>query len=368
MKAMISLLCGGCSPEHEISLLSAQNIAQALLKHDYPLQVIYLDRSGHWYLLAQPTLLIDAASSQALEPHLTTARRVSPALGAQPAAWLAMDEQQLLPAGVVIPMLHGAQGEDGALQGLCELMQVPYVGPDVAGCACSMDKHISKRLLQQAGLPVVPWRYVTAMDLASLDWAALEAEFSWPMFVKPAATGSSLGVTKVMHKDALMQALEHALRYGAGALIEPAIVGRELECAVCEAMGRATTPGEIITSAAYEFYDYQAKYEDAAAAKVVVPAQLESTLAEKLRALAWQAAQTVGCGFMARVDFFLTSAGEIYINEVNAIPGFTAISMFAKSWQAEGVSLLELLQQMIRAAQQRHLQRAAQHGEAVDAS
>lgn len=357
MSQIITLLCGGCSPEHEISLLSAKNWLSTLQKLPvYSVQVVYLAQDRSWRLLKSPQDLISSKGSQQLSQaeHVM----VTPILGLQLPQLQAINAASQVqvtgdswPLGVVVPMLHGEQGEDGSMQGLLQMLGVPFVGAGVLGSAVSMDKHVSKMLLTQAGIGCVPWRCVDADQLQQLDLKQLTADFTYPLFVKPTNAGSSLGISKVQQEQALLPALRHACEYAPSAIIEPAIEGRELECAVLGAHRAATAPGEIkIIKEAYGFYDYKAKYVDSQAAQVIVPADLDAKIAKKLSEIAWKAAQVLQCKSIARVDFFLDPQGVVYLNEVNSMPGFTSISMYSRLWEQQGVMMPQLVQHLIEDA------------------
>ena len=363
MQQTISLICGGVSAEHNISLLSAQNIARGLMAMQCDAQIIYWAQDGCWHRLPD-TALLDAYQLGGDTSALCAAPRVTPLLGANPAAWLDINTGQKYPIGTVVPMVHGTGGEDGALQGLLEVLQVPYVGPGICGCAVSMDKRVTKQLLQAAGLPCVPGVVIAAAEIEDYLTSDQAQDLDYPLFVKPATTGSSFGVSKVENFSQLAPALQLAAGYAAHILLERAIVGRELECAVLQACG-ASMPGELVLAQGYEFYDYTAKYLDKNAVQLVVPAQLQVSLAERMRDLAWQAARALDCTYLARVDFFLTEAGEIYINEVNAIPGFTNVSMYSLLWQEAGINMSQLLQHLIENADQDYLLKRGLAGAAL---
>ena len=267
------------------------------------------------------------------------------------------------PLDVVFPVLHGTYGEDGTVQGLLELAGIPYVGAGVLGSAVGMDKDIQKRLLREAGLPVVRYAAVERWQWRENPErvADLARALEYPVFVKPNALGSSVGISKVKSESALGAALEDAFAYDRKVLIEAACVGRELECAVLgNERPEASIPGEIILKGRHEFYSYESKYVDPDGAEVKIPAALNAAQSEHLRELACGAFRALGLRGMARVDFLARPAlSEIYVNEVNTIPGFTAISMYPKLWEASGLPLGRLIDRLIELALEEHRERAA---------
>jgi D-alanine-D-alanine ligase len=262
---------------------------------------------------------------------------------------------------VVFPVLHGTYGEDGTVQGLLELADIAYVGPGTLGSAIGMDKDVAKRLLAQAGILVVPWRLVSAREFSRERAAALAraAELGFPVFVKPANAGSSVGVSKVTSAAELEPALRAALGFDSKVLVEAAVNAREIECAV---LGnddpQASVPAEIVVHHKDGFYSYDAKYVDADGADAKIPADLPPELTERVRKLAVETFRCLELAGMARVDFFLDRhSGALYVNEVNTIPGFTAISMYPKLWEASGVSQKELIARLIDLAIERRTER-----------
>jgi D-alanine-D-alanine ligase len=264
---------------------------------------------------------------------------------------------------VVFPALHGTYGEDGTVQGLLELADIAYVGPGHLGSAIGMDKDVTKRLLVQAGIPVVPWRMVTAhaMKKDRAATLALASQLGFPVFVKPANAGSSVGVSKVKSAAELEPALREALGFDTKVLVEAAVNAREIECAV---LGNdepvASVPAEIVVHHKDGFYSYAAKYIDASGADAKIPADLPPETTTRVRALAVQTFQALELAGLARVDFFLDKdRGDFYVNEVNTLPGFTAISMYPKMWEASGIPVKELVSRLIDLAMERRQARRA---------
>jgi D-alanine-D-alanine ligase len=322
-KLRVAVLCGGRSGEHEISLRSAESVIAAMNPAKYDVERILITKDGRW------------------EP-----RAISP----DPAANPGID--------VVFPVLHGTFGEDGTVQGLLELACLPYVGAGVLASAVSMDKEVMKRLCVERGLPVTDYIIVHRQEngCAGLDLDAICARFPFPMFVKPANLGSSVGISKAKTAGELQAAIEVAARFDRKILVERGIAGREFECSV---LGNhnpaAAVPCEVLPSR--EFYDYEDKYI-LGASKTVLPADLTSEQTRQVQDLAVACYQAVECEGMARVDFLLeTATGKFYINEINTIPGFTSISMYPKMWEAAGLPYPRLIDRLIELALERHQER-----------
>jgi D-alanine-D-alanine ligase len=316
MALRVAILYGGRSGEHEISLRSAESIIAGLDRAKYEVQRIFITPEGRW------------------EP-----RALSPEPGANPGI------------DVVFPVLHGTFGEDGTVQGLLELADLPYVGAGVLASAVAMDKEVTKRLLVERGLPVAEYVTVTRGHHRAID-------LPFPLFVKPANLGSSVGISKVKNCTELETALKLASQYDRKILVERGIAGREFECSVLGSEEPvAAVPCEVIPSR--EFYDYEDKYL-LDAAKLIVPAPLTPEQTAEMQRMAVAAYQAVECEGMARVDFLMeTASGQLYINEINTIPGFTSISMYPKMWEAAGVPFAELLDRLIGLALDRHRARQA---------
>jgi D-alanine-D-alanine ligase len=314
MKRKVAIIYGGRSGEHEISIRSATSIMAALDRSRYEVIEFFITRDGKW----QP-------------------RPILPEPGANPGIDLAF------------PVLHGTFGEDGTVQGLLELADLPYVGAGVLASSVSMDKDMMKRLCRERGLPVVEWRVLAREDVPR----AAPESFSYPIFVKPANLGSSVGISKVRGPGGLPPALELAARYDRKIIIERAVDARELECSVLgNNQPAASLPCEILPSR--EFYDYEDKYL-LDEAQFRVPAELTEEQTERVRALAVACYRAVGCEGMARVDFLLErSTGELYINEINTIPGFTSISMYPKMWESSGIPFAEVLERLFELALERY--------------
>lgn len=347
MKLRVALLFGGRSVEHEVSLISARSVLNALDRDKYDVIPLAIAKDGRW---------LQPAAALALLPPGPDAGLLPAPIDRAPAA--ALDEpRHLLPGiDVVFPLVHGTHGEDGTLQGLLELAGVPYVGAGVAASAVGMDKVLMKRLFREAGIPVTASVAATRSEYRK-DPRAFEArvghEPGLPCFVKPANGGSSVGVTKCRTAAELREGLELAFRLDRKVLVEAAFPGRELECSVLgNDAPTASAVGEIVTD--HEFYDYAAKYQDGAT-RLIVPAGVPDAVAAAVRDLAVRAFRAVDCAGMARVDFFYNDGdGRLLVNEINTIPGFTPMSMYPRMWEAAGLNFPALLDRLIELAMERH--------------
>jgi len=340
----ICLLFGGKSGEHEVSCRSAAAVVRALDARQYHPILVGIDRGGAWYLQRQPRF-VPAPFGETLEVVSEHPVVVAPGAGL-----LAGGER--LEVDVVFPVLHGTFGEDGTIQGLLEVADLPYVGAGVMASAVAMDKEKTKELWRQANLPVVD--HVTLRDTSEASLRAARERFQLPVFVKPAVGGSSVGTAKVKTEKELAPAVTEAFRYTTKVLVEPAVAAREIECAVLgNAQPVAFPPGEVIPT--HEFYSYEAKYEDPQGASFQLPATLPEPLRARIMDLAVDAFQVVGAEGMARVDFFLERASDrIFVNEINTIPGFTNISMYPKMCESAGLPFARLLDRLVELALERY--------------
>ncbi len=339
----IGLIFGGRTVEHKVSVASARTVADGLRRAGHEVVPLGIAADGCW---------VDAATaSRALDGETD---RLPPA-GGRVAASLG----PLLDAEVdaVFPIIHGTWGEDGTLQGLCEMLDLAYAGTGVASSAIAMDKIFCKQLLEARGLPVVDYETVTKDGFERAPQAALERlkRFAPPIFVKPSVGGSSVGVSKVPNHECLETAVRAGLRFDERLVVERGIVGRELECAVLGYRAlEASVIGEIVPGK--EFYDYADKYlEDGA--QLIAPVDLPEALTQRIREMSTQAFAAIGGWGMARVDFLLGGDDELYINEINTLPGFTSISMYPRLWELTGVALPELVDRLVGIALERHADR-----------
>ena len=339
-KSRIAIICGGKSSEHEISCVSANGILNAIDRNKFEPVLIGITKSGKWLLLPDDSNFsivngaLPTVPESGIEVSITSLGLV--AGGKQ----LAID--------VAFPVLHGPYGEDGTIQGLFEMIGIKYVGSGVLASAVSMDKSYAKPIFAAAGLSVAAGIVVTSKNFE------LPSNLTFPLFVKPARSGSSRGTTKVKQKSDLASAVEHALSFDTKVIIEQAVVGKEIECAVLQADGRITASevGQISISSKFEFYDFQAKYLDNSM-ELIVPADLPVGVQSKIQQAAITAFNAAGCEGLARVDFFYSTQGEIIINEINTMPGFTPTSVYPKLIEKNGINYQELITKLITTAQTR---------------
>ncbi len=346
----VGILFGGKSAEHEISLLSAKNVIDALDRAKFEPVLIGIDKSGRWVTNEPSQFLLHATDPKLIA--LNKAASANVALVPQSQGRLTDLDAAGLEASVdvVFPILHGPLGEDGAVQGLLKLANVPFVGAGVLGSAVGMDKDVMKRLLREAGLPIP--RFLVFRRGETADYAVVTKQLGTPVFVKPANLGSSVGISKAKDAAGFKQALAEAFRYDSKVMVEQAIAGREIECAVLGNQDpKASVPGEIVP--AHEFYSYAAKYLDAEGARLEIPAKLDAATVKRVQELAVKVFRTLVCEGMGRVDFFLTPDGALYVNEINTIPGFTKISMYPKMWEASGIGYSALITRLIELALER---------------
>jgi len=341
----IALLFGGRSAEHEVSLASAAAVYKNIDKTRHTVTSIFIDKTGRWRRVASPLLppekLQSGPSSSFLpwEVHSAFPRRVR--------------------ADIYFPVLHGPYGEDGTIQGLLEMADVPYVGAGVLASAAGMDKAVMKVLFSDRKLPIVQHLVIEDVEWKKSRKAILSRvgkQFSPPFFVKPANLGSSVGISKVGSRRHSERAIVHAFRYDRKVIVEEGIKGREIECSVLgNEHPRASLPGEVIPYR--EFYDYRDKYLEGKT-EFRIPAGLPPSVIRKVQRLAVEAYQAVGCSGMARLDLFLEDGtGKLYVNEINTIPGFTEISMYPKLWKVSGMPFNRLVEELIRLGLERHRQK-----------
>jgi D-alanine-D-alanine ligase len=367
-KLRLGIIFGGRSAEHEVSIQSARNIIAAADPKKYDVVPIVITREGRWCVGALPPAsgaheAIDAPPEGSVEV-ISSASPDAGGLLVPLTREGSAEGDDVDPMGlkldVVFPVLHGTFGEDGTVQGLLELAELPYVGAGVLGSAVGMDKLIMKRLLQQARLPVVPYVVASRRDTqVRLDEVCgeVEAAFKYPVFVKPANMGSSVGVSKARNRAQLEKALHDAAEYDLKILIEKAVDAREIECSV---LGNeepiASVVGEIVPG--NEFYDYAAKYLDDNS-QLLIPAPLKPAQVERVQQLAVETFKALDCAGMARVDFFLDKkSGKLFVNEINTIPGFTRISMYPQLWEASGLPGGKLIDRLVELAIKRHREKA----------
>ncbi len=352
----VAILFGGKSAEHEISLISARNIVAAMDRRKYQVVAIAIDQQGRWHLDEGARLLRGTGPSKVEFPDARNARAVLPGDTATPIVRTHADGGVGAPGSVgaidvVFPILHGPFGEDGTIQGLLKLVNLPFVGAGVLGSAVGMDKDVMKRLLRDAGVPI--GKFLAFNRSAKISFATVKKTLGMSLFIKPANMGSSVGISKVIEPRDFVAAVKEAFRYDNKIVIEECIEGREIECSVLgNDQPMASLPGEIVVNR--EFYSYDAKYIDDNGARLEIPARLPTAVVKKVRQTALLTYKALCCEGMARVDFFVQADGRVLVNEINTIPGFTQISMYPKMWQASGISYAKLIDRLIQLAMQRH--------------
>lgn len=350
MTKKIAILCGGRTAEHKVSLQSAKNIVQAINRKKYEIILIGINKDGRWLMHNSENFLLNPDDP----------KKISLAAGGEPINLLLDGSRNLISVkdGKIItsidaafPVLHGTFGEDGTMQGLLELAQVPYAGPNVLGSAIGMDKDIAKRLLRDSGIDIADFFVFKNSEKKKINFNKIKNELGLPFFVKPANAGSSVGVSKVKSKNDFIAAVEEAFKYDNKILIEENISGRELECAV---LGNeevlSSVVGEVLPQK--DFYSYEAKYIDGEGAKLEMPAKITKKEEKIIQDLAIKTFKVLGCEGMARVDFFLTK-DRLAVNEINTIPGFTKISMYPKLWDLSGIKYSDLIDRLIQLGLQR---------------
>jgi D-alanine-D-alanine ligase len=346
-KIRLAIIYGGRSAEHEVSVVSARSMMAAIDPDRYEVVPVAITKAGRWLLPS-----VGPAELESTPGRLPAANDEGTPLALEPG-------NSVLQRGagridVVFPLLHGPMGEDGTVQGMLDLAGIPYVGSGVLASAVGMDKEMQKRIFASHGLPLAPWRHVHARDWerdADAIVASLIEHIGVPCFTKPANLGSSVGVNKCTDADEVREGITEALLYDAKAIVERAIAGRELECAV---LGNddpeASVVGEIVPH--HDFYDYAAKYLEEGS-DLIVPAAIPEAVSDRIRGLAVAAFQAIDADGMSRVDFFYDSAGDVFVNEINTIPGFTPISMYPRLWEASGVPYAKLIDRLIELALER---------------
>lgn len=353
-KQHVAVLCGGQSVEHEVSLLSASNVVRDLDRQRFEITVIYITKKGHWLLVDDEQRFIEQA--QALHIDTTGLDTLMLVPGSPLSPLLNLRTQQTVAIDCVFPVLHGACGEDGTMQGLLQILNVPYVGCDTVSSAVCMEKHIIKQLLRHAGIPTLDWISLHRSEKNRFTYAEVVEQLAPVFFMKTVTSGSSIGVYKIRNEDEYTDALNSIFNYDENIIIEKGVTARELEVSVLgNHQVTATPPGEVIVYA--DFYTYEAKYFDAEGSKVVSPAEVTETLSTKLQELAIKAFRAVRGKGMARVDFLVVNEDEIYLNEINTLPGFTNISMYPKNWVASGLSYKALLSRLIDTGLEAHAER-----------
>jgi len=348
-KLNVGILFGGKSAEHEVSLQSAKNVFDAIDKKKYNPVLIGIDKSGKWFLNKKANFLLNSEDPKLIKLNKSSDSVIlAPQSNGRIINLSHPKTKQVL--DVIFPVLHGPFGEDGTVQGLLKLANVPFVGSGVLGSAVGMDKDIMRRLLRDAGLPIA--KFLVFENKINCNFNEITKKLDLPFFVKPANLGSSVGVNKVKNKKDFSKAVSEAFQYDKKIIVEEYINGREIECSI---LGNenpiASVPGEIILKD--DFYSYKTKYVSKTGASLEIPAKINQHLTKKIQALAIKTFKVLSCEGLSRVDFFLKKNGEIIINEINTIPGFTSISMYPRLWKASGISYSKLIDKLIQLAIQR---------------
>ncbi|MDH5380094.1 MAG: D-alanine--D-alanine ligase [Cyclobacteriaceae bacterium] len=339
-KKNIIIVYGGKSVEHSVSINSAKNVYQYIDKSLFNAICIGVSRNGAWYL------------TQDITSNITSGKPVEIVLA--PTIQFHVDGNPLK-VDMIFPLIHGTNGEDGSIQGLFQVMDIPFVGCGVLGSAVNMSKLTTKKILKESGIPVIKFLYFQKNEGDSIVFEEIEKELGLPFIVKAANLGSSVGISKVNEKKDFEPAIDLAFKYDQQLLIEKFVTAREVECAVLgNHTPEASNPGEIVISDQYAFYDFKAKYVDETAVKIEVPAQIEPEIINRIKSLCEKAYIVLECEDYARVDLFLTNKGDIFINEINSIPGFTNASMFPMMWKEKGISFTQLITKLINIAFDRY--------------
>lgn len=352
-KLHISVPCGGKSTEHEISIQSARNVVAALDPDKYVITVVFIDHNGKWYLIERMEDFLNREPGDLV--RVGQAEPITVSFGDPKHPWRSLNEEKRqYTVDCFFPMVHGTQGEDGALQGLFELLNLPYVGADVQSSAVCMEKDITKSLLKAAKVPVVDWLTVWPSDSVEGMYERLVDRWGTPeLFVKAASLGSSVGTLPVKTESEFNAAIATVFRYDDRLIVEPWVRGREIECAVLgNGNPKAALPSEIVLH--HDYYSYEAKYIDSNGATTIISAKLPESLIKRIQQIAIDAFKAVHCSGMARVDFFITNNDEVLVNEINTIPGFTNTSLYPKMWEASGLPCRKLLDQLIELALERY--------------
>lgn len=342
---VIGIIFGGRNVEHEVSLQSAKNILAALPTDKYLPVLLGIDKQGNWRLYETANVFLNEDNPKKISLN---DNGINIALSQGGEIIDLVNGKKINKIDIVFPVVHGVNGEDGTLQGLLKLLDIPFVGSSVLSSAICMDKDFAKKIMQANQLPISPYQVVFSETEAWKNFDHYVKSFGLPFFVKPSAQGSSVGVSKVKNHKDFVAAIKDAFQFDQKVLIEKYIRGREIECAVLGNQDpKVSLPGEIIPQ--HDFYSYEAKYLDDQGAILVAPAQLNEEQINQVQLLAKQAFLALGCRGMARVDFFMTG-NNFYINEINTIPGFTKISMYPRLWQVSGLTYEELINQLIKLA------------------
>ncbi len=356
-KIKLAIIFGGKSAEHSISLRSAKNVILSVNRERYDLSFIGIEPNGDWWLLDKDSIMseIDEKNELTIDEHSKQPLTIS--LNGTKGFYLP-EEKATYPIDVAFPVLHGPFGEDGTVQGLLQMIEVPFVGPSLLGSAVGMDKDVMKRLLRDAGLPIGDYICLHQEERLDVNAKAIIKELGLPCFVKPANLGSSVGISKARNEDELIKAIDVAFQFDRKIVIEKNINGREIECALLGNFdAKASVPGEVI--AYHDFYSFDSKYIDDQGSTTQIPADLSPEKQQEIREIAVKTFRTLECEGLSRVDVFLQEDGDIFVNEINTIPGFTSISMYPMLWKATGIDYENLIDRLVTLAFDRFEQQMA---------
>lgn len=342
-KKIVAIVYGGRSVEHGVSINSARNIFERIDREKFEPLTIGINVKGKWFL------------TKSIDKDIDQGQPLGLILDPEKPGFILLASGDRLKIDIIFPVLHGTDGEDGSIQGLIKTIDLPMVGTGVLGSAVSMNKIIAKRLLQEAGIPVTKFVAFHFDDQKKIKFEDIKKKLGLPFMVKSASLGSSVGVTKVNRKSEFKSAVEESFKYDQEILIEQFVEGREIECAL---LGNnpavASNPGEIVISKKYEFYTFDAKYVDAEAVEIKVPAKLDKKSIKLIREVSIQAYRALHCEDFSRVDLFLTKKGKVFVNEINTIPGFTNSSMYPMMWGERGISFTDLITRLLNLANERY--------------
>ncbi len=341
-KKKVVILYGGRSVEHGVSINSAKNIYEFIDKDKFEAIAVGISKNGKWFL------------TKGVSKNIEEGKALSILLDAQKPGFVIAGNEERFNVDIILPVLHGTDGEDGSIQGMIKALDLPMVGTGVLGSSLSMNKIVAKRVLESAKLPVAKYMTYHFTERETIKFADIKKKLGTPFMVKAANLGSSVGVHKVKKPADLIKALEDAFKYDDEIIVEEFIKAREVECAILgNNPPQASMPGEIVISKKYEFYTFDAKYVDPEAVRIEVPAKLSKAVAEKIRTLSVKAFQALRCEDFARVDLFL-AGNKVYVNEINTIPGFTNSSMYPMMWKERGIGFSELITTLLTIAQERY--------------
>ncbi|MFW6303533.1 MAG: D-alanine--D-alanine ligase [Candidatus Sumerlaeota bacterium] len=350
----IAVIFGGRSGEHEVSVESARNIINAFDKDRFAAHAVGIDKKGQWHVAEQIDKLLAPSQTSGEYQVSPDSSVVIPTAEEHRLKLLSAENGDTVAEfDLAFPIAHGSFGEDGSLQGCLRMLDAPFVGAGVTGSAVGMDKDIMKRLFRHAGLAVPRFVVIRRRDRSDTSFDVLQCNLGTPFFVKPCNLGSSVGISKVATPEAFDRAMEEAFAYDTKVIVEEAIQGREVECAVLgNDQPEASAVGEIRVK--NDFYSYEAKYLDDNAAEILIPAPLDDVLTRKVQEMSIAAFEATECAGLARVDCFVTKEGEVLLNEINTLPGFTRISMYPKLWEHSGLPYSELLEKLVELGEELH--------------